>query len=279
MVSHNIRLIIENLPSLLIGCHRENGVYQILFGVVLRCFLVFALLFQGCTPTGSPVKVVGTAKFVPQSAPSAPVETGISQDPESGGIFLQWYGASGIAGFKVFRSDSVTELGVPVDFSLISTVSANSGLGDTSMTDNSVTTGVEYWYYLRQYANDGTVGSPSDTIHYQLLHRPALSNPKANSVVTSGNVRFVWNDQANGGTTVIRVLDIGTVPPVYVWISKDTTFFGGTVTSANYDFDSSATSPLTSGHSYQWRVDRFIFDSLGAVVSGSKSAWSSFSIQ
>ena len=106
-----------------------------------------AAIICGCAPKGTPIIVVGRPEFAPQSPPDSIVETGIRQDPNTGGIFLQWYSLPGAAGFKVYRSDTTSQSGRPVQFVIIANLILTSALNDTMAVDvNSVLTGVRYYY-------------------------------------------------------------------------------------------------------------------------------------
>ncbi len=69
------------------------------------------------------------------------------------------------------------------------------------------------------------------------------------------------------------------IPPAYVWVSARFQMFLGTASSIGFNFDSTATAQLVSGHSYQWRVDRFNLDGTGRPYEGSRSAWGTFSVK
>lgn len=239
----------------------------------LVCGLFLSL--QGCVVNGSRVSEVGTVSFVPQTEPDSVEETGIGQDPLTGGIFLQWYSAAGASGYNVYRSDSTDESGFPTGFSLVGNVVSSSSLNDTSMVDGAfVRTGVRYYYYLKAYGPDGSPGKPSDTIDFCLLDRPSLSLPGKNSSIDQSDVRFQWHDNTGGGYTVIRVRDISTVPAGAIWVSRRFQIYGTSPAKA-FDFDSTSIAALTSGHSYQWRVDRF---NPGAN-EGARSVWQTFTVQ
>lgn len=243
-----------------------------LLGALIISGLSF--LLQGCTMNGTPVSALGTPHFVPQSQPDSAAETGIGQDPITGGIFLQWYTTAGAVGYKVFRSDSADVNGNPTDFTIVRDVSSFSSVNDTSMVDaSSIVIGVRFYYYLKAYTSDGSMSSPSDTINYSLLNRPSLSYPKSNAVVQSAGLYFNWADHTGGGYTVIRVEDITTIPETYVWVSKKFQIYESYPTES-FDFDSVATGSLISGHSYQWRVDRF---NIG-TNEGARSVWQTFTI-
>jgi hypothetical protein len=236
--------------------------------------LWIALIFQSCAPKGTPVSVLGTPKFVPQSQPDSVIEAGIGQDPSTGGIFLQWYPDPGAAGYRVFRTDSTGATGTPLNFTIVADTK------DTSIVDGiAITTGVRYYYNLRAYTTDGALSNASDTISYGLLARPVLAYPGQNSSVSGSGLTFTWNDFTGGGYTVIRVKDITVVPAGVVWVSHRHQINTGGQFSWPFNFDSTATSSLVSGHSYQWRVDRFSLDGTGRPYEGSRSAWGTFTVK
>ncbi|HQT91346.1 MAG TPA: hypothetical protein PL001_04875 [Candidatus Kryptobacter bacterium] len=239
---------------------------------------LFALL-QGCVGKGTPISPLGAPHFVPQSQPDSVVETGIGQDPSTGGIFLQWYTTQGAAGYKVYRSDTTNDSGLPIDFSIVSNVISSTSLNDTSTVDvNSILTGIRYYYYIIAYAADGSVSNPSDTINYKLISAPGPQYPVANASVDASGLYFHWYDSTGGGYTVVRVRDITDIPPVSIWVTKRFQVFDSYPTRS-FDFDSTATAPIVSGHSYQWRVDRFDVDGTGRPYEGARSVWSTFTVK
>ena len=241
-------------------------------------FLIIGGLFilaQGCTSGGAPVVVLGTPEFVPRSEPDSTDENGVGQDPGTGGISLQWYSCRGALSHKLFRTDSVSPSGIPAGFSIIGTAGASGGPGDTAMVDNNaLETGVRYFYFLRAYSADGSPSVSSDTIDFRLLERPSPSFPGMNAVVNKSLVSFQWRDKTGGGCTVIRVKDITSGPAVTVWVSRRFQNYD-TYAARAFDFDSTTTGQLMTGHTYQWRVDRFT----PGVSEGARSDWQIFTIQ
>ncbi|MCL5267708.1 MAG: hypothetical protein M1469_06365 [Bacteroidetes bacterium] len=242
-------------------------------GIVLASWLT--AIISGCKMGGAPILQFGTPRFVEMSQPDSLVETGIGQDPKTGGIYLQWYSTIGASGYKVFRTDSLDIKGLPTGFVVVGNVISSSALNDTSMVDVSfVMTGVKYYYYIRAYASDGSQSTESDTINYTLLDRPSLSYPGVNAAVGKNGLYFSWHDNTGGGYTVIRVEDASVIPSNCVWVSKRFQLFG-TSARKSFNFDSAAVGQLVNGHPYQWRVDRF---NPGAD-EGARSIWQIFMIQ
>lgn len=240
-------------------------------------FASLVLLIIGCNPKGSPIMVLGSPHFVPQSQPDSVLETGIGQDPSTGGIFLQWYSAVGATGYKVYRSDSTDANGYPIAFVLTGNVMSSSSLNDTSMVDvASNATGVKYYYYLRAYTPDGALSNPSDTVNYTLLDRPNLTYPVLDQTVSLG-FSLEWHDNTGGGYAVIRVRDISVTPVASIWVSGRFQTFD-THPINPFNFDSTATGHLVSGHTYQWRVDRFNIDGTGRPFQGARSDWATFKL-
>ncbi len=242
------------------------------------CLLV---LLQGCVTEGTPISVLGTPRFVPQSQPDSVNETGIRQDPNTGGIWLQWYRARGVAGYKVYRADTTDQSGAPIKFMLVGNVNASKVLNDTSMVDvTSIETGIRYYYCLKAYASDGSSSTPSDTINYKLLYRNNPSYPGGHRYPTVGitGLFFIWYDVMGGGYTVIRLKDITDIPPSTLWVTKRFQVLNSDP-KRYFNFDSTATQQLISGHSYQWRVDRFDVDGTGRPYEGSTSPWSTFTVK
>lgn len=247
----------------------------------MKNIVLIALLLgiESCTPSGSPLTALTTPQFVPQSDPEALTQTGIRQDPSTGGILLQWYSQLGAAGYRVYRSDSLNQRGDPVGFELVSNVAATSFLNDTTTVDmDSIVTGIAYYYYLVAYTSDGTLSGPSDTVDYTLLDRPTLRIPTNTSVVDSSALQFQYHDNTGGGYAVIRVKDITAVPSQSVWISKRFQSFD-TYPTKVYDYDGTASSPVTRGHTYQWRVERFDLDGSGRPSKGATSPWDIFTVK
>jgi len=225
-------------------------------------------LIAGCSTQGSRINPLGTPKFVPQSDPGAYIETGIGENPSPAlGIFLQWYVTAGAAGYNVYRSDTTDNSGNPLNFRLVTSVP----LGDTTAIDvYQLTTGVKYFYALRAYASDQSLSDWSDTADISLLQRPTQISPVNGNSVDSDNVTLEWTDPTLGGWTVVRVADITASQTVWVYAFSNYYSNG----SIPYNKDGNARQSLTSGHEYQWRVDRF---DLGTDHQ-SKSAWSTFTV-
>ena len=248
------------------------------FIVLFIAGLVLAI--QACTPTGAPIASLGRPQFVPQSPPDSIVETGIRQDPNTGGMFLQWYAMPFAAGYKIYRSDTTNLAGTPFQFVLIANVISSIVLEDTSIADlTSIRTGVKYYYCMTAYASDGTSSQPSDTIDYTLLSQTPLSYPVANAIVDPSAFTFGWSNVAGGGGyTVIRVRDISVIPNTTVWVSSRFQTFVQ-YPSYGFNFDSTATQQLVPGQSYEWRVERFDVDASGRSYEGSTSQWSTFTVK
>lgn len=234
-----------------------------------------ACSLQGCVSKGKPIATMGTPQFVPQSQPDSLLETGIGQDPSTGGIVLQWYTIQGAAGCKLYRAATTEANGMQLNFMIVGDVS--SSLNDTSMVDNdSITVGVNYLYYLRAYAADGALSTPSDTLQYKLMHRPELTRPIPGSIASVSGLYFQWVDHDGNGYTIIRLIDLEKVPTLCIWLTKRFRSYGG-YPSRNFDFDSVAIDDVVAGRSYKWRVDRFDVDSTSQrIFEGSRSPWETF---
>jgi hypothetical protein len=256
----------------------SHGLAGTMGRAIIMGAIILVLTMQGCAKRTPVVTVLTKPSFTPQSQPDSTVETGIGQDPSTGGIFLQWYSVTSATGYKVFRSDTSDVSGNPMLFSMIRDLSIGFASNDTSVVDQSVENGVCYYYYITAYASDGSVSSPSDTINYTLMNRAGLKYPVLNVTCSLSSVYFNWHDNAGGGFTVIRLDDISQIPISTIWISSRFQVFG-TLPAENFNFDSTAEMPLFSGHSYQWRIDRFNVDTKGRPYEGSRSAWGIFNIK
>lgn len=234
-------------------------------------------LTQGCKPGGSPITVLGTPRFVPQSQPDSVLEAGVGQDPGNGRLFVQWYNTAGAAGYKLYRSDSTNTSQVPIDFSVIANQVSTPPFNDSSFVDVTAGVGTTYYYYLVVYSAEGGQSQPSDTINYRLLHRPGLISPAANAQVNPSGLYFNWHDVTSGGFTVIRVKDITNIPQVVIWVSRRFSAYDA-YPSRIFNFDSLATSNLIPGHIYEWRVDRFNVDGSGRPYQGARSVWTTFTV-
>ncbi|MCL4539978.1 MAG: hypothetical protein M1378_10375 [Bacteroidetes bacterium] len=245
---------------------------------VISAVASLMLIFDACSQKGAPIVSLSTPHFVPQSPPDSLVETGIRQDPTTGGIFLQWYKCEGATGYKVYRSDSLNPTGIPFEFELIRNLSYSGLLSDTNVSDqNSIKTGVRYYYYLVAYTSDGEESTPSDTVNYELILRPSLGYPITGSTLPISNLSFSWQDYSGGGYTVIRVVDITDIPPQTIWVTRRFQIFQSYI-NRPFDFDSTAVDTLTAGHSYDWRVERFDLDGSGRAYQGATSVWGWFTL-
>ncbi len=245
---------------------------------IASALLLAAILvsLQGCVGKGTMISPLGKPEFLTQSPPDSVVETGIRQDPNTGGIFLQWYQTAGASGYEIFRSDTTDLNNNPIKFTMVLNVISSSALNDTSAVDGLAATGVRYYYYIVAVSSDGGHSVPSDTINYELIDRPTLTSPVNGTAVSSGSATFGWVNP-NGGYTVIRVEDTSAEPPASVWVSRRFQTFA-LYPSYVYNFDSTATQQLVSGQTYQWRVERFDVDGTGRPYEGATSAWGSFTV-
>jgi hypothetical protein len=247
------------------------------------CLVGLFIAMQGCSPKGSPIVQLGAPRFVPQSQPDSVIETGIGQDPTSGGIFLQWYNDVNAAGYKVFRADSTNLRGDPINFRVVGNVITSGTPSDTSMVDVlSVQAGVKYYYFVRAYKSDGALSDPSDTVSYTLEARPILYYPTANSSISLPFSFFDWNDYAGGGYTVVRVMDNTSIPGSIIWVSgrfRANVHGSDHDPNINFNSDGRATGRILAGHIYQWRVDKFDVDSTGRMYEGARSAWGTFTVK
>ena len=231
---------------------------------------------QGCVEKGASIAPLGKAEFVPQSPPDSVVESGIRQDPQTGGILLQWYKTAGASAYEIFRSDTTDPNDNPIQFSMALNVISSTVLNDTSAVDGLARTGKRYFYYIVAVSSDGSQGLPSDTISYELINRPSLIAPVNGSAVQRTSTTFGWVN-TSGGYTVIRVEDLTVTPVAPVWVSKRFQTFAQ-YPSVAYDFDSASTQQLIPEHSYRWRVGRFGVDAAGRLYEGSTSTWGTFTV-
>ena len=237
------------------------------------------LSLQGCAGKGVPIGGLGRPEFVPQSPPDSVVETGIRQDPNTGGIILQWYRMPGVLGYDIFRSDTIDSKGNPMEFTLVLNVAQNSAVNDTSALDPSVGVGLRYFYYVSAYSSEAVHSLPSDTISYELINRPVAVYPGGKTPTVNANgLHFAWYDATGGGYTVIRVRSISVVPFVTIWVSRRFQIFHS-YPSLSFNFDSTATQQLVYGDSYEWRVERFNVDASGRPYEGSTSVWETFTVK
>ncbi len=243
----------------------------------LVIILVLFLGVHGCTRNGTPIVHPSDVRFVPQSQPDSVLETGIGQDPQSGGMFLQWYRTSGASIYKLYRTDSTSTNGAPVSFSSVATLMHSPSVNDTSYVDPTAQIGTRYYYYLLASTSDGSLTKLSDTINFRLLERPILNFPGVNATLDSVSY-FKWIDNTGGGYTVIRVSDISTAPQTYLWISSRLQIYNTNPTEP-FNFDNRAVSGFVSGHTYRWRVDRFNLNGAGVPFEGARSMWQTFSIK
>lgn len=230
---------------------------------------IFPVLY-GCSTKGTRVYTLGTPRFVPQSSPTSVVEQGIGQDDSpAGGIFLQWYPVPGTAGFNIYRADSVDTHGSPVNFVLIGSASS----ADSTMIDNnSVVIGPTYYYSMKAVSPDQSLSNWSDTVSIMLLARPTLISPGLGQSISKLGIVFTWTDNTNGGSTVLRLKDI--IASKYIYVSPKAFSDYRSSPSFPYDTVTTAFDSLTSGHQYQWRIDRY---NIGTDQQA-KSIWQTFTV-
>ena len=122
--------------------------------------------FEGCTPDKAPIVPLGTPRFVKQSQPDSLVETGIRQDPETAGMRLQWYVTRGVYGYRLYRSDTSKDVGVPLSIKIVADINSSSPLTDTTAVDvDCLRTGIGFFCFLRAYGQDGSLSPTPDIIN------------------------------------------------------------------------------------------------------------------
>ena len=230
------------------------------------CFcLLFGLIFAiiNCVKqTGNlPFPVV----FVGGVADTCRVEEGIDAVPESDAIRLEWIPNSTdyIEYYGLYRSIDRSQ-----GYNLISEVAA----GSDSYIDDDVLLHRRYYYYIVAVSDDGLWSEASDTLSYQLIHKPVGLDP--NGVTSEGTPNFSWRDPNNAAAYVVRLKDEASGD--YIWIREVPSSYSGDRESVLFNDDGRATiQTLLPSTDYRWRVDVIGPEE----ASGSESQWIGIRVQ
>jgi len=240
------------------------------------------IVFIACSDTNGPVtEEPGRLTFVPKGPDTAIVERGIDAVPDKVGILLEWFKSNdnSIRYIDIYR-----QKGSETYFRKIRTIdleTASAG-NDVSYIDESDDVGINVYneYYLRALNNDGVEGQPSDTVQYNLLHKPDLSRPNGETII--GLPVFFWKFYEEDPLPHIYILRIQEEFTNRVVFVRE---FQVNYDSHDQSLDlSEVENPPTfvSGFAYRWRID-----SVGPGIldpddpdrknySGSESLWFSF---
>ncbi|CUT01218.1 hypothetical protein [Candidatus Kryptobacter tengchongensis] len=229
-------------------------------------FLLIALFFS-CSPTRESLPVPDKPKIYPVPDPLDESDIGSGAIPEVNGIKIIWSKVANSSGYKIYRGEM---RGDKVEFKFYYDVRAQAGIADTFFIDINVEVRKVYYYYVRAYNRDNVESQPSDTIFFELYHKPRLLSPGNNSQVSADTLIFRWDDPNGGGDFVIRVKNAQT--DSIVWIYRYRSFSDFWV---KFNIDSRARENLVSGRQYKWRVDRVQF----GQNAGSKSNWGVFNVK
>ena len=239
------------------------------------------IVFIACSDTNGPVtEEPGKLTFVPKGPDTAIVERGIDAVPDKDGILLEWFKSNdnNIRYIDIYRQkDGETY------FRKIRTIdleTASAG-GDVSYIDESDDIGINIYneYFLRALNSDGVEGQPSDTVQYNLLHKPVLSQPNGETV--DGLPVFTWtftDEVPPPDTYILRIEEVFTNRVVF--IREFQIDYGAVIQSLDLSEEEDPPQ-FVSGFTYRWRID-----SVGAGIldpldrdknySGSESQWFSF---
>lgn len=232
---------------------------------------IFFVLFLNCQDEVNKTPPLDRVILVEKSNEASPVERGIDAIPELDAIFLEWFSGDNkdLAGYTIYRSQTSDQ-----HYAAVGKIVKQYGRIDTSFIDESVTVGVQYYYYVRAYDRLEQVGEPSDTVSYALLPKPTLTSPIKGASVTDSVPNFQWNhnDPSPPDEFIFRLKRTS---------GSDTTYVRIVIQSINYtgQFENWSLSelglpaPLSAGQ-YMWRIDPLI----PGTNQGSESRWENFSV-
>lgn len=119
------------------------------------------------------------------AAPAPPAPTNLTATPSTGQVQLNWTASAGAATYNIYRG--TTSGGE-------STTPLAAGVTGTTYTDNAVTGGTTYYYYVRAVNGQGTQSTPSTEV--SATPPAATPPPVPTSLAAQGNdgsVSLTWN--------------------------------------------------------------------------------------
>ncbi|MFH1852391.1 MAG: hypothetical protein ABIA75_08605 [Candidatus Neomarinimicrobiota bacterium] len=175
----------------------NNKYYRLLnfrgYLVKAGLLLLGAGLFIGCPEPVEDPDPPARPLLVTKSLPEAWEEAGIDADNTgTNRIVLMWHPnqEEDLSGYEIYRADTLRTN----KFRRIAAIDIFHILGaDTIYHDDSISTHLNYYYYVRARDNAGNRSHPSDTVTYRLLLPPQALAPS--DTVVHGPFTFIWFDR------------------------------------------------------------------------------------
>jgi hypothetical protein len=255
---------------------RTGWAYHFTFDKMKKIFIILYLIpiFIGCDSGGdAKLPVPGSVLMVPHAPDTSAVEQGIDAVPESDGVLLVWYGLNdpGVRYYDIYRQKENETY-----FRRIKRIDLDTAFpgADTVYTDNSadIQLNIYNYYYVKAVNRDDEEGSPSDTVRYKLIEKPATTRPSGELV--QGMPVLYWNfPGVIPDEYIVRIEEEFTNRVALVRQFRVKEYFE----EQSLDLGSIGNQPqLIPGFTYRWRID-----SVGpqADESGSESQWRIFTAQ
>lgn len=238
--------------------------------IILLIFTFTTALHSCVTDVEDPTPPPAPDWNYPSEAGAIPPE-GVRAVEGEDGIRLEWqpFSDNDINEVRIFRADSAA-----VDFDRIGVVTEQNNLLENFYEDFSAPLDTIVYYYLRAMDKSDNRSKISDTLRFNLLQKPNLSEFEEPPPATT---TFSWNispPESNAGLYSVEISDesknlIQTSPLIQRTIYAPQASETWTVTDS-----------LTPGHQYFWRVYAFgLLDSLNRPHAMSISNWRGFEVR
>ena len=191
-------------------------------------------------------------------------------------IDVDWHAYPGATGYKVYRSVNGDS------FNLIFQDEPTTSWDWYGFYDYDVSEGNAYTYYVTAYGS-GWETDPSPTVTIDTFLPPcSLVSPADESIITDPTPTFTWNPvgltsgdfpygSIYSGRSNLDVIEEANWD--YVW---EPYFNDLTTSSATYNQDGHATTPLETGKGYEWQIDSFGYNENGKLIAYSWSEYRDF---
>ncbi len=246
--------------------------------IVILLF-IFSIIYLSCSPTGSvpperPSKP-SMVKRIP-SSDLAEVEMGIdAYASPTDDIVVMWYKHPETLNLDKYLLYRGEERSGQVIFSNIQDIAANSNL-DTIYVDEGLNIGTRYYYFIIASDQNNSKSVSSDTVNYQLLEKPVLTNLEDGQTLenpTSLKFEAMFTPGPPAGSILRIVEPGGSRRLVYLEYKNYLDDYGSG--SAFHELGQDTLKKYFENNVlYDWRIDL----TSSEIFTGSESEWQEFSI-
>ncbi|MBS1272296.1 MAG: hypothetical protein MAGBODY4_01437 [Candidatus Marinimicrobia bacterium] len=238
--------------------------------IILLIFTFTTALHSCVTDVEDPTPPPAPDWNYPSEAGAIPPE-GVRAVEGEDGIRLEWqpFSDNDINEVRIFRADSAA-----VDFDRIGVVTEQNNLLENFYEDFSAPLDTIVYYYLRAMDKSDNRSKISETLRFNLLQKPNLSEFEEPPPATP---KFTWFIEPPGSNTLFYQIELTDA-------SKNTVQISHLIQRTGYGWreqeEWSFSDSLTPGAQYFWRVYAFgLLDSLNRPHAMSISNWRGFEVR